>query len=82
MLLGIYFSFVICFGRHSSFFKNAPSIFCFSGCHVEKKDKNQSKPLCFGKTLGVWALKELSPHMSTYSSRACCQGLYPTPKYA
>lgn len=35
-----------------------------------------------GKTLGAWALKELSAHMSTYSSRACCQGFYPTPKYA
>lgn len=33
-----------------------------------------------GKTLGAWALKELSAHMNTYSSRACAKG--PTPKYA
>ncbi len=35
-----------------------------------------------GKTLGAWALKELGPHMSTYSSRACCQGFYLTAKCA
>jgi len=49
-------------------------------CGNERQKSKQAFML--GKTLGAWALKELSPYMSTYFSRACCQGLYPTPEYA
>jgi hypothetical protein len=64
------------------FNKKCPLNFLFFSVSCGKERQKSKQAFMLGKTLGAWALKELSPHMSTYSSRACCQGFYPTAKYA
>jgi hypothetical protein len=64
------------------FLKKCPLNFLFFWVSCGNERQKSKQAFMLGKTLGAWALKELSPYMSTYFSRACCQGLYPTPEYA